>query len=191
MGRRSDIDWEQVERLYIAGQLTIRQIAAECGVSTTQIQAKAKRHEWRRDLSSAIEARTRAKVSAIDVVQIIEKSAQQSAQQSAQTIKEAIEHASDVAAGVELRHRAGLRLDADRADRVEAIFDEHMSSAESVKDVSTLAQALKVLVDAKAKIREQERVIYKLDREKPVDTGLSKESVDKLRELKARLLNGG
>jgi hypothetical protein len=189
MGRRSNIDWEQVERLYIAGQLTIRQIAVESGVSDSQVRAKAKKHGWQRDLSAEIEARTKAKIAAIDVSALIEKSARESAHKSAQVIKDAVEHASDVAAGVELRHRAGLRLDADRADRVEAIFDEHMSSAESVRDVSTLAQALKVLVDAKAKIREQERTIYKLDRDKPVDTGLSRESVEKLRALKARLLD--
>lgn len=46
MGRRSDIDWERVERLYVAGQLTIRQIADECGVHTSSIVAKAKERGW-------------------------------------------------------------------------------------------------------------------------------------------------
>lgn len=189
MGRRSDIDWEQVERLYIAGQLTIRQIADECNINAASLTRKAKKEGWQRDLSAEIEARTKAKIAAIDVAELVEQSARESAHKSAQTIKSAIESASDVAAGVELRHRAGLRLDAERADRVEAIFDEHMSAAESVRDVSTLAQALKTLVEARARIRDQERTIYKLDKDRPADTGLSKESVERLRELKAQLLN--
>lgn len=164
MGRRSDIDWEQVERLYIAGQLTIKQIAAECGVSESQIKVKASKFGWQRDLSAAIEARTKAKIAAIDVSAIVEESAEQSARKSARTIQEAIEQASDVAAGVELRHRSSLRLDAERVERVEAIYDEMMSQAESVRDINTLTDALKKLVDARAKIREQERTIYKLDK---------------------------
>ena len=189
MGRRSDIDWEQVERLYIAGQLTIRQISDECGVSDSQIRSKAKKEGWQRDLSAAIEARTKAKISAIDVSAIVEQSAEQSARKSAQTIQAAIEHASDVAAGVEMRHRAGLRLDAERVERVEAIYDEMMSQAESVRDINTLTDALKKLVDARAKIREQERTIYKLDKDRPPESPLSDASVSMLKRLKSALSN--
>ncbi len=169
MGRRADIDWERVERLYRAGQLTIQQVADECGVSNSQVRERAKKHGWSRDLSEAIAARTKEKISAIDVSALVEQSAQESAQKSAQKsaalIKDAIEQASDIAAGVIIKHRASLRLDADRADRVEALFDECMNGAESVRDVAALAQALKTLVDARAKIRDQERVTYQLDKE--------------------------
>lgn len=48
MARRSDIDWERIQRLYVAGQLTIRQIADECGVSDSQVRAKAKKEGWAR-----------------------------------------------------------------------------------------------------------------------------------------------
>lgn len=187
MGRRSDIDWEQVERLYIAGQLTIKQIAAECGVSESQIKVKASKLGWQRDLSAAIEARTKAKIAAIDVSALVDESAEQSARKSARTIQEAIEQASDVAAGVELRHRSSLRLDSERVERVEAIYDEMMSQAESVRDINTLTDALKKLVDARAKIREQERLIYKLDKDRPAESPLSDASVSMLKKLKAAL----
>lgn len=165
MGRRADIDWERVERLYRAGQLTIQQVADECGVSNSQVRQRAKKHGWSRDLSEAIAARAKEKISAIDVSALVEQSAQESAHKSAALIKDAIEQASDIAAGVIIKHRASLRLDADRADRVEAMFDECMSSAVSVRDVAALAQAHKTLVDARAKIRDQERVTYQLDKE--------------------------
>lgn len=163
MARRSDIDWERVERLYIAGQLTIKQVSAECGVSDSQIRAKAKKEGWQRNLAEAIRERTKAKVSAIDVSALIEQSAVESASKSAALIREAIEQASDVAAGVELRHRADIRLDYERAQNLEALFDQHIQKAEGIGDVLKASQCFKNIVDAKTKTREQERTIYGLD----------------------------
>lgn len=48
MARRNDIDWERIQRLYVAGQLTIRQVADECGVSDSQIRVRAKKEGWQR-----------------------------------------------------------------------------------------------------------------------------------------------
>lgn len=189
MGRRNDIDWEAVERLYVAGQLTIRQIADECGISVSTLTGKAKKLGWLRDLSSAIEARTKAKISAIDVSELIEQSAQQSAHKSAQTIKDAIEQASDVAAGIVLKHRSSIRLEHERAMQIEALLDNSMSNATEINDIKSVAMAYKMLVDSKAKLRDQERVIYGLDKDKPADTGLSKESISTLKKLKEHLEN--
>lgn len=189
MGRRNDIDWEAVERLYVAGQLTIRQVADECGINLSTLKAKAKKLGWTRDLSEAIEARTKAKIAAIDVAALVEKSAQQSADKSAHTIQSAIEQASDVAAGIVIKHRASVRLELDRAQAIEALLDEHMNSAEGLKDIGVVAQTYKTLVEAKSKLRDQERTIYGLDKDKPADTGLGKESIATLRKLKASLEN--
>ena len=157
MGRRNDIDWERIERLYVAGQLSIQQIADECGVSNSQIRARAKKNGWMRDLSEIIKARTKAKVSAIDVSALVEQSAQESAGKSAQTLKRAIEEASDVAAGTIVRHRADIRLCTERAKDIEAMLDEHMSKAEGLADVVRATQAFKALVDARAKLIDKER----------------------------------
>ena len=189
MARRNDIDWEAVERLYVAGQLTIRQIAEQCGIAPYTLTAKAKKLGWVRDLSEAIEARTKAKISAIDVNELIEQSAQESAQKSAQTIKEAIEQASDVAAGIVIKHRAGLRLDMERAEIVSGLLEDALSQAEGIKDIVSVTQAMKNLSDIRCKLRDQERVIYGLDKDKPQDTGLSRESVATLKRLKEQLEN--
>ena len=157
MGRRNDIDWERIERLYVAGQLSIQQIADECGVSNSQIRARAKKNGWMRDLSEIIKARTKAKVSAIDVSALVEQSAQESAGKSAQTLKRAIEEASDVAAGTIVRHRADIRLCTERAKDIEAMLDEHMGKAEGLADVVRATQAFKALVDARAKLIDKER----------------------------------
>lgn len=176
MARRSDIDWERIERLYVAGQLTIRQIADECGVSDSQIRARAKKNEWRRDLGDAIRARTKAKVSTIDVSALIEQSAQESAQKSAALIQEAIEQAADVAAGVIQRHRADIRQQQERAHKLERIFDEMLgkvpatvldgeagAEALNVGDVLKLSQTFKAIVETRSKLMDKEREAFGIE----------------------------
>ena len=157
MARRSDIDWERVERLYIAGQLTIRQIADDCGIHTSSIVSKAKKLGWQRNLDEAIKSRTRAKIAQIDVSDLVEQSARESARKSARTIKQAIEDAADIASGTIVRHRADIRLDFERAQSIAALLDDHMQNAESLADVVRATQAFKSLVDARAKLIDKER----------------------------------
>lgn len=49
--KRKTPDWEAIEREYRAGQLSIRQIAANHGVTDTAIRKRAKSEEWVRDLT--------------------------------------------------------------------------------------------------------------------------------------------
>ena len=176
MARRSDIDWERVQRLYVAGQLTIKQIADECGVSDSQVRARAKKEGWSRDLGEAIRARAKAKIATIDVSALIEESAQQSAQQSAALIQQAIEEASDVAAGVIIRHRADIRLQQERAGRLEALFDGMLDKvpatvksdegdveALNVGDVFKLSQTLKAIVETRTKLIDKEREAFGIE----------------------------
>lgn len=163
MARRSDIDWEQVERLYIAGQLTIRQIADKCGISVSVLTAKAKKNEWKRNLSKEIKALTKAKIAAIDTTAIVEESAQQSAQQSAQNIKASIEQASDVAAGIVLKHRQSLQRDNARASQLEEKLDALIKQAADIKELDLLVRAYKNLIEAKNKIIALERQAFGLD----------------------------
>ena len=176
MARRNDIDWERVQRLYVAGQLTIRQIADECDVSDSQVRARAKKEGWSRDLGEAIRARAKAKIATIDVSALIEESAQQSAQQSAALIQRAIEEASDVAAGVIIRHRADIRLQQERAGRLEALFDGMLDKvpatvksdegdveALNVGDVFKLSQTLKAIVETRTKLIDKEREAFGIE----------------------------
>lgn len=163
MARRNDIDWEKIEREYSAGQLTIRQIADENGVSDSQIRAKAKKEGWRRDLSDAIAARTKAKISALDVSALIEETAQESANKSAESIRRAIEQAADVASGTVLRHRADIRLDFERAQSIAALLDDKLAQAECLADVVKATQAFKALVDARAKLIDKEREAFGIE----------------------------
>ena len=187
MARRNDIDWEAIERDYRANQLTVTDVARKHGVSHSQVRAKAKAEKWPRDLTAAIAQRTQEKISTIDVEEIVEQSARESAGKSAALIKSAIEQASDVAAGIVIKHRAGLRLDMDRAEVVSGLLEDALAEADGIKDIVSVTQAMKNLSDIRCKLRDQERVIYGLDKDRPADTGLSRESIDVLKRMKAEL----
>lgn len=176
MGRRSDIDWEAINREYVAGQLTIRQIADRHGVAPSAITRKAKALGWERNLGDAIKERTKAKIAQIDIAHIIEQSAQEDAQKSAQTLKKAIEEASDVAAGVIVRHRADIRLQQERAARLEALFDEMIDKTPSttvdadsqvealnVGDVFKLSQTFKAIIESRSKLMDKEREAFGIE----------------------------
>lgn len=162
MARRNDIDWEKVQRLYVAGQLTIRQIAAECGIAPYSLTQKAKKLGWVRNLDSAIKELTKAKIAQIDIQQIVEESAQQSAQQSAQTLKQAIEDAANISANIRLRQRSEIRLESERSESLQQMLDSQLSSLDGIGDVLKATQAYKNLIDAKLKLQEREDSIFGL-----------------------------
>lgn len=53
-------DWEAIEREYRAGQLSIREIASQHGISDTAIRKKAKAKGWARDLTEQVQKRVRS-----------------------------------------------------------------------------------------------------------------------------------
>lgn len=53
---RKNIDWSGVQALYRTGQLPVREIARQYGISDTHINNRAKKEGWTRDLSAKIAA---------------------------------------------------------------------------------------------------------------------------------------
>lgn len=64
MGRRSDIDWEKVEREYRLGKMTFQEMAEKFDVDASSITRRAKKEGWERDLSVQVKLETKAKISA-------------------------------------------------------------------------------------------------------------------------------
>lgn len=58
----SRIDWEQIERQYRAGVVSLREIGRDHGVSDTAIRKRAKADGWERDLTEKVKERSRAKL---------------------------------------------------------------------------------------------------------------------------------
>jgi len=72
---RRTIDWEIIERDYRAGIKTLRQIAAEAGITHGAINKRAKVDGWERDLRKKILAKAEAKVSKAQVSSLVSKEA--------------------------------------------------------------------------------------------------------------------
>jgi hypothetical protein len=117
MGRRTDIDWEAIERDFRAGQLTIRQMADLHKVSPSAITRKADALGWRRNLTEEVKARTAAKlVEAADGAPATQSNTQRAqTPESAQRTQsvalpptDAVERAATANVAVILRHREDL-----------------------------------------------------------------------------------
>lgn len=67
MTEKQQPDWERIEQFYRAGLLSVREIAAACGVSHTAIQKKAKALGWERDLQAKIRAKADSLVAKAEV----------------------------------------------------------------------------------------------------------------------------
>lgn len=65
--KRSAADWEAIERDYRAGAKSLREIAAEHGISHPAIRKRAERDGWTRDLQARVAAKAAALVSAAQV----------------------------------------------------------------------------------------------------------------------------
>ncbi len=62
MGRRSDIDWEAIEKDYRLGQISIAAVAEKHGVALSGLKGKAKVLGWARDLTPVVKAATKAAI---------------------------------------------------------------------------------------------------------------------------------
>lgn len=94
-------DWERIEIDYRAGIKSVREMAAEHGISHTAINKRAKAHKWDRDLQARIRAKAEALVSRSAV------SAEVSAERLA-TEKETVEANAAAIVSVRLRHRKDI-----------------------------------------------------------------------------------
>lgn len=98
---RKPVDWERVENEYRAGLLSVREIAANQGITHGAINKRAKRDGWERDLSAKINAKAEALVSKREV------SSEVSTERLA-TDRAIIEANAEVIANVRLAHRKDI-----------------------------------------------------------------------------------
>ncbi len=197
---RSRADWERVEADYRAGTKSLREIAAEHGITEGAIRKRAKQQGWSRDLNAKVRAKADELVrKALVRTEVRKESA---------TEKETVEVEAQVQARIRLAHRGDitrmralvLRLlaeceaessdpalfaslgemlrkpDEKGVDRLNEVYQKAISLPQRIKGVKELAESLRVLV-------AMEREAYGLD-----TTGDA--AVDPLSELLKRITSG-
>lgn len=147
-------DWEAIERAYRAGLLSVRAIGESHGVNHATILKRAKKEDWKRDLTDQVRAATKQKVTTAVTTK--------SNQSKVVTDAEIIEEASDQAAAVILAHRSGLAQWRGIADKLSTVLGDMEVTPDNAGD---FARSLNAGVDAQLKVIKGERQAYNLDTE--------------------------
>lgn len=120
MTDKQPTDWERIEQLYRAGVLSVREIAATCGVSHTAINKRAKAGGWDRNLKAKIQAKADALVSKAEVSTKVSTA-------TLATERGIVEANAQVIAGIRMAHRTdigrGRRLANKLLDELEGLTD--------------------------------------------------------------------
>lgn len=126
-------DWERIEQLYRAGLLSVREIAATCGVSHTAIQKKAKACSWERDLKAKIKAKADSLVAKAEV-------ATQVATEQLETERGIVDANAKVIADIRMAHRTDIgrsrRLANKLLAELEAMTDENGTLRELINQLA-------------------------------------------------------
>jgi hypothetical protein len=147
-------DWEAIERAYRAGLLSVRAIGESHGVNHATILKRAKKEDWKRDLTDQVRAATKQKVTTAVT--------SKGNQSKVVTDAEIIDEASDQAAAVILAHRSGLAQWRGIADKLSNVLSDMDVTPDNAGD---FARSLNAGVDAQLKVIKGERQAYNLDTE--------------------------
>ncbi|WP_434577564.1 hypothetical protein [Pseudomonas sp. Z1-6] len=113
-------DWERIEQLFRAGLLSVREIAAACGVSHTAINKRSKAEGWERDLKAKIKAKADSLVSKREVSNKVST-------ETLATERGIVEANAEVIADIRMAHRADIgrsrRLANKLLDELESLTD--------------------------------------------------------------------
>ncbi|MFJ3117833.1 hypothetical protein ACIPI6_14960 [Pseudomonas protegens] len=190
-------DWERIEQLYRAGLLSIREIAASCGVSHVAIQKRAKRGGWVRDLAAKIKAKADSLVTRDMVTSVVTK-------EQAVTERGIVEANAQVIASIRIAHRTDIgrsrRLANKLLDELEAMTDENgtlrelidqlkddegpaslLEAAEKMASLPGRSKIIKELSETLKTLIALERQAYDVGAEKPGDdrSQLTEEELDR------------
>lgn len=182
MGRRSDIDWEAIERDYSIGQLSLRQLAKKHEVTLSSITRKIKKDEWTRDLSEQVRTQTKAGLIRLAAENAVEKSAQ-SEQSDALSIQAAVATNVLVVSG----HRKDIQAETARVAKLGEKVDQLMSETKDMKQFATLASAHESLVRSRARLIALEREAYGIGEAEPPPDDDNLIDLGRAAELRAKI----
>lgn len=153
---RKQIDWEAVEREYRAGLVSMREIARKYNLTAPAILKRARRDDWKRDLTARVKAAVNAKL-VNDQVNV----------NNAQKDEEIIEAAASQATRVVLCHRNDARQQSSIIARLLGEVDRRTGDdkldALKFDDIRITFAMLRDSSQALLKLTQIERQAYSLD----------------------------
>ena len=146
-------DWEAIEREYRAGQLSIREIARQCGVTDTAIRQKAKALGWERDLTNRVAAQARSALLRTEL----------RTPHARGTEREVVDTAAARAVEVILRHRRDCVRLAESRDWLLLRLDERKSDVVDLRSCTQYADTLESATRVTERLQNAERRLFNLD----------------------------
>ncbi len=162
--KRPPVDWEAIEREYRAGQLSLREIGRQFGVTEGAIRKKAKAGAWTRPIADKVRAAVREKLVRND-------GTQNGTQAPRADDAEIIEVASARGFEVQLSHRRDLEqlhgLKRVLADRLAATLHGEPFDGPCLGDKESPGDLLEKLSRITARLIPLERQAFNLDAAPP------------------------
>ena len=111
MAARKPVDWERVEADYCAGVKSLREIAAEHGITEGTIRARAKKNDWPRNVAAKVAAKAE---------KILRNDALRSELRTEKTIseRELVEASAQAIVNVKLSHRKSISRQRELVERL-------------------------------------------------------------------------
>ena len=126
-------DWEAIETAYRTGSQSVREIAAQFGISHAAISKRAKKESWDRDLQARIQAKADALVTKREVTKKVTT-------EKAVTERQIVEANAEVIANVRMEHRSDIR----RARTLtNSLLEELESECSDVEALNQLGELLR------------------------------------------------
>lgn len=135
--KRATPDWERIELDYRAGVKTLRQIAAEHGISHAAINKRAKKEGWERDLKAKIQAKADALVTKATVTKVVST-------ETTVSERETIEANAHAVAEVRLAHRRDIQ----RSRRIVMSLLEELDQQAGGEQVELLQRLGEIMRDS-------------------------------------------
>jgi hypothetical protein len=162
------VDWEAIERLYRAGQISVRAIAAAHSITEGAIRKKAKAEGWQRALADKVRSAVREKL-------VRETGTRE---QRAEDDNEIVDHSSSIGVEVVLSHRRDIGQLRGIASIIATRLAEHLQGGEPdgkfIGEKESVGDLLEKLTRVRAKLIPLERQAFNLD-----EDGLSDEPATK------------
>lgn len=128
MAKRND--WELIEREYRTGRFSLAQLEARHGVNRSNISRRAKKYDWKKDLSGRVRERTQEKIARVS----LPPEAQEALAEQDDAI---IEFAANENAAVVKGHRNTLERFRGIADRYVTMLEAQLAEGKIKVDLPT------------------------------------------------------
>jgi len=143
-----DVDWDKVEQEYSLGIKSNVEIATSFGISEGAVRGRAKRFDWKKDLSAKVKLAAESK---------LRESSYEARTSLRLTEREVIENAATIQATVILEEREDVKRLTRICELLEKQLETIANDPDSEEDLEKKARINKTLIESRDKVFNMRR----------------------------------